>query len=169
MLPKEVINSVALRCGRTPSGAVSLPWKLWHWYPHWQGAFCTWNHVHCSCYRIFMHDSRGGSGWILGTISAPKSGTALPQAAQGGGGVPVHGNVPEPWRCGTWEHGQWVWWGWLGLSLGDMEVFSNFHDSVTLWFSISVMDNSSYVDLDVLFLCPVCDLEMDKALGKQSK
>jgi len=25
------------------------------------------------------------------------------------------------------------------------------------------------VDVDVLFLCPVCDLEMDKALGKQSK
>jgi len=36
-------------------------------------------------------------------------------AAQGGDGVTVPGGVPEPWRCGTWGHGQWD-----GLGLGDL-------------------------------------------------
>ena len=34
-----------------------------------------------------------------------KSGEALAQAAQGGGGVTVPGGVQELWRCGTEERG----------------------------------------------------------------
>ena len=33
------------------------------------------------------------------------SGEALEQAAQGGGGVTIHGGVREMWRCGT--EGTW--------------------------------------------------------------
>ena len=40
---------------------------------------------------------------------------------QGGGGVPIPGGAPEPWRCGAWGRGQWARWGGLGIS----EVFSN--------------------------------------------
>ena len=43
-----------------------------------------------------------------------KSGEAVAQAAQGGGGVTVHGGVQEPWRCGIEGCGQWAWWGWIG-------------------------------------------------------
>ena len=38
-----------------------------------------------------------------------KSGEAVAQAAQGGGGVTVPGGVPEPCGCGTEGHGQWAW------------------------------------------------------------
>ncbi len=41
-----------------------------------------------------------------------KSGAAVAQAAQGGGGVTVPGGVPEPCGCGTEGRGQWAWWGW---------------------------------------------------------
>ena len=37
-----------------------------------------------------------------------KSGAAVAQAAQGGGGVTVHGGVPELCGCGTEGHGQWA-------------------------------------------------------------
>ena len=36
-----------------------------------------------------------------GKFLLKKSGDALAQAAQGGGGVTISGGVPEPWRCGT--------------------------------------------------------------------
>ena len=36
----------------------------------------------------------------------------------GDGGVTVPGGVPEPWRCGTEERGQWARWGGLGLEGG---------------------------------------------------
>ena len=52
----------------------------------------------------------------------------MAQAAQGNGGVFVPGGVQEPWRCGTWGHGQWAWGGGLGL------IFSSLNDSVVLWF-----------------------------------
>ena len=71
-----------------------------------------------------------GSGWVLGDISSLEqccSGTA----AQGGGGVTVHGGVPEPWGCGTEGRGQWARWGGLGLDLVILEVFSNVHNSVS--------------------------------------
>ena len=38
-----------------------------------------------------------------------KSGEAVAQAAQGGGGVTVPGGVPEPCGCGTEGRGQWAW------------------------------------------------------------
>ena len=38
-----------------------------------------------------------------------KSGDALTQAAQGGGGVDHQGGVPDTCRCGT--EGQWAWVG----------------------------------------------------------
>ena len=37
--------------------------------------------------------TRGGSGWILRKILLRKSGQALAQAAQGGGGVTIPGGV----------------------------------------------------------------------------
>jgi len=41
-----------------------------------------------------------------------KSGEAVAQAAQAGGGVTVPGGVQEPHGCGTERHDQWAWWGW---------------------------------------------------------
>jgi len=35
-------------------------------------------------------------------------------------GVTILGGVPEQWRCGTELHGQWAWWVWVGLGLGDL-------------------------------------------------
>ena len=62
--------------------------------------------------------------------SYPKSGQALAQAKQGGGGVPVPGGVPEPRRCGTWEHGQWARWRWVGVGLGDLRGLFQSCDSI---------------------------------------
>ena len=39
-----------------------------------------------------------------------KSGEALVQTVQGGGGVTVLGGAQELWRCGTEGCGQWAWW-----------------------------------------------------------
>jgi len=58
--------------------------------------------------------ARGGSGWILGTISSQKERCGSGTAAQGGGGVTVPGGVPEPCGCGTEGRGLWAWWGWAG-------------------------------------------------------
>ena len=64
----------------------------------------------------------------MGKFLLQKSGEALAQAAQGGRGVTVSGNVPELWRCGTLGRGQWGGQlDWMTL-----EVFSKFNDSVTL-------------------------------------
>jgi len=60
--------------------------------------------------------TRRGPGWILGTISSPKSGQALAQSAQDDGGVPVSLSVQELWRCGSWAHGQWAWWEWIYIT-----------------------------------------------------
>ena len=38
-----------------------------------------------------------------------KSGEAVTQAAQGGGGVTIPGGVQELWTCGTEGRGQWAW------------------------------------------------------------
>ena len=43
-----------------------------------------------------------------------RSGEAVVQAAQGGGGVTIFGGVQEMCGCGTEERGQWAWWGWVG-------------------------------------------------------
>ena len=67
---------------------------------------------------------------MLGTISSPKSSDAVAQAALGGGRVPVHGGVEEPWSCGTEGCGRWAWWG--GLGLGILQGFSNLSESVIL-------------------------------------
>ena len=64
--------------------------------------------------------ARGGSGWILGKISSPKVQWCIGTAAQGGGGVTVPGGVWELWKCGTEGRGQWAWWGWDGVGLGDL-------------------------------------------------
>ena len=49
--------------------------------------------------------ARGGSGWILGKNYSQKSGEALAQTAQGGGGVTVPGGVQEKGGCGTGGRG----------------------------------------------------------------
>ena len=53
--------------------------------------------------------------------------TATWYGAEGGGTassgveeIMVPGGVQEPWRRGTWGHGQWAWWGWAGVRLGDL-------------------------------------------------
>ena len=61
--------------------------------------------------------ARGGSGWILGKNYSQKSGEALAQAAQGGGGVTIPGGVQKLWRCGTEDCGYWPWWGYAGVGL----------------------------------------------------
>jgi len=50
--------------------------------------------------------ARGGSSWLLGKkIILIKSGEAVAQAAQGGDGVTVPGDVQELCGCGTEGHG----------------------------------------------------------------
>ena len=53
--------------------------------------------------------TRGGSGWMLGKISSPKSDAVLEQAAQGGGRVTIPGGFQEKDRCGT------EWCGLVGM------------------------------------------------------
>ena len=65
-------------------------------------------------------------------------GNALAQAAQGGDGVTVSGDIQEPWRCGTEGC----------VLMGTSVFFSNLNDSMTLsgkkvglkkWSSICVL------------------------------
>jgi len=56
----------------------------------------------------------------------------LEQAAQGGGGVTIHGGVSEPWRWGTEGHGWWAWWDGVGLDLGILLVSSSLNDTIIL-------------------------------------
>lgn len=51
---------------------------------------------------------------MLGTISPPKSGDAVAQAARGHGRVPIPGGVQDLCRCGTWGRGQWARWVGVG-------------------------------------------------------
>ena len=64
--------------------------------------------------NVALSCAREGSGWILGKILLRKSGEAVVQAAQGGGGVTISGGVQEMCGCGTEGRGQWAWWvdGW---------------------------------------------------------
>ena len=48
------------------------------------------------------------------------------------GGVTIPEGVWKIWRCGTEEHGQWAWWGWAGVGLGDLRGL--FQNSVILSF-----------------------------------
>ena len=50
--------------------------------------------------------ARWGSGWTIGNIYSQKEYWRSGMAAQGGGGVTVHGGVTEPWRRGTEGTGQ---------------------------------------------------------------
>jgi len=62
-----------------------------------------------------------------------KSGDALAQAAQGGGGVTIPGGVHGPRRCGTEVYGQWARWGgvdgWIRWS------WSSFPTLMILWLN----------------------------------
>ena len=60
--------------------------------------------------NTWQHHSLGKNGQLLS-----KKRKALTQAAQGSDGVTVSGGVPEQWGCG-----QWAWWGWVGVGLGDL-------------------------------------------------
>ena len=58
--------------------------------------------------------TRGSSGWILENIASHKEQCCSGTAAQGGGGVTVHGGVPEPGDVAlrdTGLHGG-LGWGW---------------------------------------------------------
>ena len=59
---------------------------------------------------LLLSCTGGGSGWVLGKILL-RSGAALAQAAQGGGGITVPQGVPEPCGFGTEGCGQWAWAG----------------------------------------------------------
>jgi len=72
----------------------------------------------------------GCSGWILGNVSSQKERCCSGTAAHGGGGVTVHGGVPELRRCGTEGRDPWACWGGTDLDLGISEAFSNLHDSL---------------------------------------
>lgn len=56
--------------------------------------------------------TRGGSGWMLGKISFPKSGEVLEWAVQGSGEVTIPGGVQEMFRGCTKGHGLMgrYWW-----------------------------------------------------------
>ena len=71
---------------------------------------------------------------ILGKILR-RSGNALAQAAQGGGGVTVPGGVQETWRYGAEGRGLvgMVVMGWQ-LDQMILDVFSNLNYSLILWF-----------------------------------
>ena len=77
----------------------------------------------------------GVSGWVLGTISSPKSSRALAQLPREWGGT-IPGGVPELRGCGTEGCRQWAWawvsWAGLGLGMGILEVFSSLNGSVVL-------------------------------------
>lgn len=44
----------------------------------------------------------------------------------------IPGGAEEPWRCSTWGCGQWAWFGWIGVGLGNLEVFSILNDLIFL-------------------------------------
>ena len=65
--------------------------------------------------------TKGCSDWILGKTLLQKSGDAVAQAAQGGGGVIVPGGVQELWRYGS-EGCDWrAWWDGLMVGLNDLK------------------------------------------------
>ena len=90
---------------------------------------------------IALYNLKGSCGKIWGSASCPitviwekrerphfvpgrfgldtrKHFFSLAQAAQGGGGLTILGDVEEPRGCGTEGRGQWAWWGctdgWTG-------------------------------------------------------
>jgi len=80
-----------------------------------------------------------------------KSGEILAQAARGGGGVTVPGDVREPWRCGTEGRGQWavsVVGGRLDWMI--LEMFSNRNDSV-LAGTVVIMSLCKFVTCTFFF------------------
>lgn len=73
------------------------------------------------------------SSWRQGprcTYCLSTAGTGLEQPARGGGGLTIHGGVPEPLGCGTERCGCGHGGGGLGLALGILEVLSNLHNSM---------------------------------------
>jgi len=82
-----------------------------------------------ACFTSEYHPSSSLKAFcILGESSSPKEQCCSGTAAQGGGGVTVHGGVQGPWGCGT--EGQWARWGGLRLDLGISEVFSNLNSMI---------------------------------------
>ena len=78
-------------------------------------------------------DERGWAHGVLGWVglevgSYLSTGTGCP----GQWGVPIPPGVQGPWGCGTWGHTHWTWWGWVGVGLVVLEVFSDFNGSVML-------------------------------------
>lgn len=59
-----------------------------------------------------------------------KCGEAVAQAAEGAGGLTVHGGDQELCGCGTEGHGQWAWCDGLVVGLSDLRGLSDLNDSV---------------------------------------
>jgi len=94
------------------------------------------------------HCTRGGSGWLLGNISSQKEWSGRGMGCPGSGGVTIPGGVPDLWRCGMEEHGQWAWWGGLGLDMVILEVFSYLYDSIQFITPQSGLFAASLVQLN---------------------
>jgi len=112
----------------------------------------------------------GSSGWILGKTSLNEWwGTG---SAQGGGGFPVPGGDPAPWRCGTEGCGQWAWWGWAGVGLFQTERFYDSMRSETTHTTWRPQEVSSHLEdsLIALFLIPALESRTSwKIVGKEGK
>jgi len=81
-----------------------------------------------SMIRMASSCTRGGPGWVLGTICSQKEWQCIRTDCPGR----WWGHCP--WRCSrTVEMWHWgTWWDGLGLDLGILEVFSNLNGSMKL-------------------------------------
>ena len=85
------------------------------------------------------------------------------------GGVIIHVEAPEPWRCGTEGRGHWAWWD--GLGLGILEVFPNLIDSMIptstsrAWWIFLSHQQSPFLQVTQHFLC--CSTECKNLIPSQ--
>ena len=133
-------------CGTAPAGHGSRTWPCSAPAPAWSPecmvkAAKSWNPsgtapLGNSNRMRALSCTRGGSGWILGEISPPKSGAAVAQ---------LHREVMESpslkvsRSCGMWHWGLWAVGtvGW-GMDVGMWELFSSLNDSAVLrWWTLS--------------------------------
>ena len=76
--------------------------------------------------------AKGGSGWMFKKIYPMKQWWCIGTGCSGRWWSHCAGGVQEPWSLGTEGHGQWAWWRWVGVGLGDFRGLSNLNDSMIL-------------------------------------